>query len=240
MIRLHKLSVAQDLKLLCSSFIIWTNTGRRGRRFGVVCSFLYSFVWTYSFGCCNLKLCFVDITSGCCFWCVGVWFSPRVFMRKMTRDLSKWKIHTGDTVEMHFFFFFIRCISYRCVNSSCFTPWEKQKKQKMALRALPLPITLVESFWSLVKITNHSAGVKWKNATPHRCNSPVVSWEGICKWNVANIRRNLHPLTARLIKHAASNEGNFVSGRLNSVFIVFSIPLYQCCSALWSREHTHS
>lgn len=101
-IRLHKLSVAQDLKLLCSNFIIWTNTGRHGL-FGVVRSFVYSFVWTYSFGCCNLKLCFVDITSGCCFWRVGVRSSPRVFTRKMTRDLSKWKIHTGNTVEMHFF-----------------------------------------------------------------------------------------------------------------------------------------
>lgn len=32
----------------------------------------------------------------------------------------------------------------------------------------------------------------------------------------------------------------FVSVKLNGVFIVFSIPLYQCCPALWSREHTQS
>lgn len=32
----------------------------------------------------------------------------------------------------------------------------------------------------------------------------------------------------------------FVSARLNSVFIVFSVPLYQSCPALWSREHTHT
>ena len=32
----------------------------------------------------------------------------------------------------------------------------------------------------------------------------------------------------------------FVSVRLNSVFIVFSVPLYQRCPALWSREHTHT
>lgn len=34
--------------------------------------------------------------------------------------------------------------------------------------------------------------------------------------------------------------GGFVSVKLNGVFIVFSIPLYQCCPALWSRERTHS
>lgn len=32
----------------------------------------------------------------------------------------------------------------------------------------------------------------------------------------------------------------FSSVKLNGVFIVFSIPLYQRCPALWSREHTHS
>lgn len=72
-------------------------------------------------------------------------------------------------------------------------------------------------------------------------NSVVVHSEGICERNAPNIKQNLHSLLSmQRVTGETLLPGGFVSVRLNSVFIVFSIPLYQCCPALWSREHTHS